>query len=122
MSGNAGDAPWGPQAGQSPVGPAPVRPVAPAAAPPPSPAVTEVPLQKIERAASWSIACAFASVIFGFLTLVPALILAFRAQNLSRAYTYTSANSRVRWAKGIAIGATVVWVLIIILIAASGGS
>ena len=123
MTTNAGgQAPWAPRIG-GPWGSSPTAPPI-AAAPPPAKATPDVaPLRKIDRTANWSMVCAFASLIFGFLTLVPALILAFRAQSMAGAYTYTTANSRVRWAKGLAIGLTVLWAFwIVILIAAAVSS
>jgi hypothetical protein len=118
-----GQAPWASQAGNwGGAAPAPA-PAAAAPPPPPAQAAPDVaPLRKIDRTANWSMVCAFASIIFGFLTLVPALILAFRAQSMAHAYTYTTANSRVRWAKWLAIGLTVLWALWLALIIAAAVS
>jgi hypothetical protein len=105
-------------------------PAQPAEAIPVNPVVDaeRTPIARIDRLTSWSLGLAVCSILLGFFTLVPALILAFRAQHLARSFGTTSADSRVKWAKRISVGLTVIWVLywVLIIVAASthnnGGS
>jgi hypothetical protein len=80
------------------------------------------PIARIDRMASWSLGLAFASILLGIFTLVPALILAFRSQGLARSFGTTSADSRVRWAKRVSIVFTILWILLLVVAIANSGN
>jgi hypothetical protein len=84
----------------------------------------DAPLERIRRKANWSMVWAVSSLVFGFL-VIPALILAFRAQSMAQSFGTTAVDNRVKWAKRLAIGFTILWVLWVIVAianAAHGGS
>jgi hypothetical protein len=94
--------------------------------PPPQPGGRQgapTPLAAINKRVNLALALSVLSVFCGGIVLsIIALVLVFRAQAQARSFGVTSSDRKIRTAKWIAIGATVLWAIVIIAIVISAAN